>query len=378
MRMWLLLNFERSSLRKGGHGQVRESFKEVLKQIDSLRRKPVRLREKAITMAHGAGGKATHDLVSAVFLEAFRNPLLEKLEDQATFELNGTKLALTTDAFTVYPHFFLGGDIGCLSVHGTINDLATAGAKPLFIAAAFLLEEGFPIEDLKRIVASMAEASEKCNVQIVTGDTKTVQRGKGDGVYIVTTGIGIVEHSVNLSIANAQPGDKVILSGTIGEHGVAVMIARGNLELEAKIESDTAPLWDMVDRVLKVCTKVRCMRDPTRGGVATVLNEIAQASQVCIRIYDEAVPIRPEVRGACEILGIDPLYVANEGKMLFIVPHEETELVLATLKRHPLGKDAAIIGQVEEEPKGIVLLETGIGGARVLDMLTGDPLPRIC
>ncbi len=351
---------------------------DILQQIGRLKRKPARLRETTITMAHGAGGKATHDLVASIFLEAFRNPLLEKLEDQATFELNGVKMAITTDAFTVYPHFFPGGDIGCLSVHGTINDLATAGARPLFLAAAFVLEEGFPIEDLKRIVNSMAEAAERCGVQIVTGDTKTVQRGKGDGVYIVTTGIGIVEHPVNLSTASVRPGDKVILSGSIGEHGVAVMIARGSLELESDVESDTAPLWDMVDSVLKVCPLIRCMRDPTRGGVATVLNEIAQASQVCIRVFDEAIPIRPEVRGACEILGIDPLYVANEGKMLFVVPPEDAETVLTTLKQHPLGKDAAIIGQVEEEPAGMVLLETGIGGARVLDMLTGDPLPRIC
>lgn len=355
-----------------------EQFRDVLHRVERLRRKPVKLRETAITMAHGAGGKATHDLIAAVFLEAFKNPLLEKLDDQATFELNGVRLSVTTDAFTVHPIFFPGGDIGCLSVHGTINDLATAGARPLFLAAAFVLEEGFPIDDLKRIVNSMSEAAKRCGVQIVTGDTKTVQRGKGDGVYIVTTGIGVVEHPVNLSIVNACPGDKVILSGTIGEHGVAVMVARGNLELEVDIQSDTAPLWDMVDKVLRVCPTVRCMRDPTRGGVATVLNEIAQATQVCIRIFDEAIPVRSEVRGACEILGIDPLYVANEGKMVFVVPPEEADTVLETLKRHPLGKDAAIIGQVEEEPKGIVLLETGIGGARVLDMLMGDPLPRIC
>lgn len=355
-----------------------ERFRDVLHRVERLRRKPVKLRENAITMAHGAGGKATHDLVAAVFSEAFKNLLLEKLDDQATFELNGVRLSVTTDAFTVHPIFFPGGDIGCLSVHGTVNDLATAGARPLFLAAAFVLEEGFPIDDLKRIVNSMSEAAKRCGAQIVTGDTKTVQRGKGDGVYIVTTGIGVVEHPVNLSIANACPGDKVILSGTIGEHGVAVMVARGNLELEVDIQSDTAPLWDMVDKVLRACPKVCCMRDPTRGGVATVLNEIAQASQVCIRIFDEAIPVRPEVRGACEILGIDPLYVANEGKMVFVVPPEEADTVLETLKRHPLGKDAAIIGQVEKEPEGIVLLETGIGGARVLDMLTGDPLPRIC
>lgn len=329
-------------------------------------------------MAHGAGGKATHDLVAALFLEAFRNPLLEKLEDQATFELNGVRIAFTTDAFTVHPIFFPGGDIGCLSVHGTINDLATAGARPLFLAAAFVLEEGFPIDDLKRIVNSMAIAARRCGVQIVTGDTKTVQRGKGDGVYIVTTGIGVVEHPVNLSVANAAVGDKVILSGTVGEHGIAVMVARGNLEFEVDIKSDTAPLWDLVDSVLKVCPRVRCMRDPTRGGVATVLNEIAQASNVCIRVFDEAIPVRPEVRGACEILGIDPLYVANEGKMIFVVPSEDAETVLETLRKHPLGRDAAIIGQVEEKPEGTVLLETPLGGSRVLDMLMGDPLPRIC
>ncbi len=351
---------------------------DVLKQLEQLRRKPVRLRETSITMAHGAGGKATHDLVAVVFLEAFRNPLLEKLDDHAAFEVNGTRFAITTDAFTVHPLFFPGGDIGCLSVHGTINDLATAGARPLFLAAAFVLEEGLPIETLQRIVASMADAAQRCGVAIVTGDTKTVQRGKGDGVYIVTTGIGIIEHPVNLSSANARPGDKVLLSGPIGEHGVAVMIARGNLEFEANIRSDTAPLWDMVDQVLRVCPRVRCMRDPTRGGVATVLNEIAQASQVCIRVFDEAIPVRPEVRGACELLGIDPLYVANEGKMVFVVPPEDAELVLTTLRQHPLGREAAIIGQVEEEPTGLVLLETGLGGARVLDMLTGDPLPRIC
>ncbi|MCS7192828.1 MAG: hydrogenase expression/formation protein HypE [Armatimonadetes bacterium] len=357
---------------------MNDKFSDVLQQIESLKRKTPKLQEKAITMAHGAGGKATHDLIKSVFLEAFRNPMLEMLEDQATFEIKGTKFAFTTDAFTVYPHFFSGGDIGCLSVHGTINDLATAGARPLFLSAAFVLEEGFPIQDLKRIVTSMAIAARKCNVQIVTGDTKTVQRGKGDGVYIVTTGIGVVEHSLSLLTTNVRPGDKVILSGTIGEHGIAVMIARGNLELESEIESDTAPLWDMVDSVLKVCSKVRCMRDPTRGGVATVLNEIAQSSQVCIRVYDEAIPVRPEVRGACEILGIDPLYVANEGKMVFFVPPEDAELVLTTLRQNPLGKNAAVIGEVEEEPKGIVLLETGVGGSRVLDMLTGDPLPRIC
>ncbi len=351
---------------------------DVLQQLEQLKRKPSLLRDTAITMAHGAGGKATNDLIAALFLPAFRNPALEKLEDHATFEVNGTRFAFTTDAFTVHPLFFPGGDIGCLAVHGTINDLATAGARPLCLAAAFVLEEGLPIDTLQRIVASMATAAQRCGVPIVTGDTKTVQRGRGDGVYIVTTGLGIVEHPVNLSSANARPGDKVILSGSIGEHGVAVMLARGNLEFEADIQSDTAPLWDMVDRVLAVCPEVRCLRDPTRGGVATVLNEIAQASRVGIRVFDEKVPVRPEVRGACELLGIEPLYVANEGKMVFIVPPEKAELVLATLHEHPLGKDAAIIGQVEEEPAGMVLLETGLGGARVLDMLMGDPLPRIC
>jgi hydrogenase expression/formation protein HypE len=264
-------------------------------------------------------------------------------------------------------------------VHGTVNDLATAGARPLFLAAAFILEEGFPMDDLRRLVASMAEASRKVGAVIVTGDTKTVQRGKGDGVYIAMTGIGLVEHPHHLSIANARPGDKVVLvSGTIGEHGTAILLARGNLELEAEVRSDTAPLWDLVHQVLSACPSVRCLRDPTRGGVATVLNEIAQASQVGVRLFEEAIPVRPEVRGACELLGIDPLYVANEGKMVLVVAPEEAEKALAVLRGHPFGREAAIIGEVTDEPKGMVLLETSLGGTRVLDMLTGDPLPRIC
>lgn len=352
---------------------------ELLERIEKLRqRQKPRLQETTVTMVHGAGGKATHALIEALFLEAFRNPILERLEDQATFELDGRKWAITTDAFTVAPLFFPGGDIGCLAVHGTVNDLATAGARPLFLAAAFILEEGFPMDDLRRLVASMAEASRKVGAVIVTGDTKTVQRGKGDGVYITVTGIGLVEHPHHLSIANARPGDKVLVSGTIGEHGIAILLARGHLELEAEVRSDTAPLWDLVHQVLSACPSVRCLRDPTRGGVATVLNEIAQASQVGVRLFEEAIPVRPEVRGACELLGIDPLYVANEGKMVLVVAPEEAEEALAVLREHPLGREAAIIGEITDEPKGMVLLETSLGGTRVLDMLTGDPLPRIC
>lgn len=351
----------------------------ILERIEQLRRRKKRwLREKMVTMAHGAGGKATQALVETVFLEAFCNPFLEVLEDQATVELHGQRYAVTTDVFTVHPVFFPGGDIGCLAVHGTVNDLATAGARPLFLAAAFVLEEGFPIEDLRRITASMAEAVKKCQALIVTGDTKVVQRGKGDGVYVAMTGIGVLDHPHPLATTNVRPGDKVLLSGPIGEHGVAVMVARGNLELETKVESDTAPLWDLVDQVLKACPGVRCLRDPTRGGVATVLNEIAERAGVGIQIYDEAIPVRPEVQAACELLGIDPLYVANEGKMIIIVAPEEAQKALEIMLRHPLGRDAALIGEVKEEPKGMVLLQTRFGGTRVLDMLTGDPLPRIC
>jgi hydrogenase expression/formation protein HypE len=331
-----------------------------------------------VTMAHGAGGRATRDLVDAVFVEAFRNPWLDKLEDQATVAFAGRRLAITTDAFVVQPLFFPGGDLGSLAVHGTVNDLATAGARPLWLAAAFILEEGLPLADLRRIAGSMAAAAKACGAPVVTGDTKVVQRGRGDGLVAAVTGLGAVERDVDLSIHHARPGDRVVLSGPIGDHGVAVMLARGHLKLEAEIPSDSAPLWELVNGVLAACPAVRCFRDPTRGGAATVLNEIARASRVGIRIEEAAVPVRAEVRAACELLGIDPLYVANEGKMIAVAPAEGAEAVVAAMRRHPHGRDAAVIGRVEADPAGVVLLEPPFGGARLLDVLTGDPLPRIC
>jgi len=358
-------------------GNRRDTVPDILERIERARRRP-RLLEKAITMAHGAGGKATRALVDRVFLEALGNPVLDALEDAASLEVGGVRLALTTDAFTVHPPFFPGGDIGCLAVHGTVNDLASAGARPLYIAAAFVLEEGFPIEDLRRIVASMASAAREAGVQVVAGDTKVVQRGKGDGIYIAAAGIGIIERPIHLGADQVRPGDRILVSGPVGDHGVAVMVARGDLDLEIDLQSDTAPLWSLVERLLDAAPGVHCLRDATRGGVATVLNEIALAAQVGIRVWEARVPVRPEVRGACEILGIDPLYVANEGKLVAFVAPEDAPAALAAMREHPLGREAAEIGVVEAEPAGTVLLETEIGGVRVLDMLAGDPLPRIC
>jgi len=331
-----------------------------------------------VTLVHGAGGRASHELVASVFVEAFRNPMLERLEDHAVLDWGGRRLAVTTDAFIVQPIVFPGGDIGSLAVHGTVNDLATAGARPLGLAAAFILEEGFPIDDLRRVAASMADAASRAGAPVVTGDTKVVQRGKGDGVYVAVTGIGAVERPVAPSIHRARPGDRVLVSGTLGEHGVAVMLARGNLRLESDIRSDSAALWGLVEAVLDACPGVRAMRDPTRGGLATVLNEIAKASGVAIRIVESGLPVREDVRAACELLGIDPMYVANEGKMVFVVPPEGADAALAALRAHPLGRHAAMVGTVEPEPAGVVLAEGPAGGTRRVDLLTGDPLPRIC
>lgn len=355
----------------------RGTVRDVLERIERRRRRP-RLLETAVTMAHGAGGKATRALVDRVFLEALRNPVLEALEDAAALEVGGVRLAVTTDAFTVHPPFFPGGDIGRLAVHGTVNDLATAGARPLYMTAAFVLEEGFPVEDLRRIAASMAAAAREVGVQVAAGDTKVVQRGKGDGIYVAAAGIGVVGRALRLGADGVRPGDRVLVSGPVGDHGVAVMAARGDLDLEVDLQSDSAPLWDLVDRLLHAAPGVRCLRDATRGGVATVLNEIALAAEVGVRVREARVPVRPEVRGACEILGIDPLYVANEGKLVAFVAPEDAPAALAALRDHPLGREAAEIGVVEADPAGMVLLETEIGGVRVLDMLAGDPLPRIC
>jgi hydrogenase expression/formation protein HypE len=329
-------------------------------------------------LGHGSGGKLSAELLHDVFLPMLANPILNRLEDQASIEINGVRLAFTTDSFVVKPLFFPGGDIGSLSVHGTVNDLAVGGATPLFLSAAFILEEGFSMEELRRITASMAQAAERAGVVIVTGDTKVVENGSGDGVYINTTGIGLVRNGLNLSAGGARPGDAVILSGAIGDHGICILTRREGLELDTEIESDTAPLHSLVDSIFGVTTAVRCMRDPTRGGLASTLNEIAVQSRVGIRVEEPAILVRDTVRGACELLGLDPLYVANEGKLVAIVAAEAADAAVAAMRAHPLGRDAVIIGRVTEHDPGMVTMRTAFGTTRIVDMLAGDQLPRIC
>jgi hydrogenase expression/formation protein HypE len=351
---------------------------QVLDRIEKMRqRKPV-LREERITMAHGAGGKASRTLIDAVFLEAFRNPLLEPLEDQAVFTVNGSRLAVTTDSFVVSPLFFPGGDIGDLAVNGTVNDLAVSGARPLYLTAGFILEEGFPAADLKRIAASMARASAAAGVSIVAGDTKVVPRGKADGCFINTSGVGVIERDIAMGAATVEPGDAVLVSGPVGDHGIAIMLARGELDLVSDFASDTAPLWGLVDTVLAATPEVHAMRDATRGGVGTILNEVAESAGIAITVDETALPVRAEVRGACEILGIDPLYVACEGRLVAFVAGGAADKALAAMRSHALGRDSAIVGVVKPAPRGMVLLETQFGGSRIVDMLVGDPLPRIC
>ncbi len=347
-------------------------------KIEFVQTLPVRLKETQITLSHGSGGKATHRLVAGLFAKAFANPLLDKLDDGAVFQVDGAQLVMTTDSYVVSPIFFEGGDIGELAVNGTVNDLAMSGAEPLYLSAGFILEEGFPMVDLERIVESMAKAAARAGVSIVTGDTKVVNRGKADKIFINTAGVGVIRRDVNISAFNATPGDKIILSGYIGDHGITIMAARGDLEFEADFKSDTAALNDLVKVMFDASTDIHCLKDPTRGGIGTSLNEIAQAAGVTIAIKENTIPVRPEVRGACEILGIDPLYIANEGKLLAVVPPAAADAIVAAMRQHPLGKDARIIGEVWAEPKGLVFLQTEIGGNRVVDMLVGDPLPRIC
>jgi hydrogenase expression/formation protein HypE len=332
----------------------------------------------SVLLGHGSGGRLSAELLRNIFLPAFHNPLLARLEDQAVLEVGGVRLAFTTDSFVVKPLFFRGGDIGSLAVHGTVNDLAMGGARPVALSAAFILEEGFPLPELRRIAESMARAAAAAGVPIVTGDTKVVERGSGDGVYINTAGIGIVPGGVNLSAANARPGDAVLLSGAIGDHGIAILSAREGLELDGAIASDSAPLHGLVEAMLAVTSQVRAMRDPTRGGVASALNEIAAQSHVGITLREEAIPVHAGVRGACEILGLDPLYVANEGKLIAIVPPEHAAELLDAVRRHPLSTEAAIIGTVTERDPGMVTMRTAFGTTRIVDMLAGDQLPRIC
>ncbi len=333
---------------------------------------------KNILLGHGSGGKLSADLIKKIFLSQFENPYLDPLNDGAVFEVSGTRFAFTTDSYVVNPIFFPGGDIGRLAVNGTVNDLAVSGAQPLYISAAFILEEGFSIEDLWRVVTSMKSACEAAGVLLVTGDTKVVDKGKGDKIYINTSGVGIVQKDIELSADRARPGDKVILSGAIGVHGIAIMSMREGLEFETQIMSDTVPLTSLVMDMLSVSTRIKCMRDPTRGGVASTLNEFASGSHVGIRIEENKIPITREVKGACETLGLDPLYVANEGKLIAIVDREDAQSIVEKMKANSLGKEASIIGEVIGDHPGMVLMKTRIGGTRVVDMLAGEQLPRIC
>ncbi len=340
--------------------------------------------EDAVLLSHGSGGRRTADLIERMFLPAFDNAALAALEDQATLAwpepatAAAPRLAFTTDAFVVRPIFFPGGDIGRLAVHGTVNDLAVGGAVPQYLSAAFILEEGLPMHDLARVVASMRQACHEAGVTLVTGDTKVVDRGKGDQVFITTSGVGLVPAGRSLSMRHVRPGDRVLVSGTIGDHGVAIMSVREGLEFETVLESDTASLAGLTQAMLDACPTIRWMRDPTRGGVSSALNELATATQVGVRLAEAAIPLRAEVQAACEMLGLDPLYVANEGKLVAVVPSEDAERLLDAMRRHPLGRNAAIVGDIVHDHPGMVTMTTRIGGQRVVALLLGEQLPRIC
>jgi hydrogenase expression/formation protein HypE len=331
-----------------------------------------------IVLAHGSGGKLSQQLIREMVLPQFRNEWLDLQHDGAVLSLNGTRLAFSTDSYVVSPIFFPGGDIGQLAIHGTVNDLAMCGARPLYLSAGFILEEGFPMQDLWKVVLSMREAAATTGVALVTGDTKVVDRGKADKIFINTSGIGVVPEGVNVHPGRARPGDKIIVSGEIATHGIAVMSVREGLEFETEISSDTAPLNGLVSALLAAVLDIHVLRDPTRGGITSALSEIAQNARVGIHLDEARIPISEEVKGACEILGLDPLYVANEGKLLAIVSAEEAGPALAAMRAHSLGGKAAVIGSVTDEHPGFVTMKTRIGGTRVVEMLSGEQLPRIC
>jgi hydrogenase expression/formation protein HypE len=334
-----------------------------------------------IVMGHGAGGRMMNDLIRHLFAVDFHNDLLAQLGDSTALELSAfrdQRLAFSTDSFVVSPLFFPGGDIGELAVNGTVNDLAMSGAQPLFLSAGFILEEGLEMETLARISASMARACKKAGVQIAAGDTKVVEKGHGDGVYINTTGIGVIPAGVDIAPTNAQPGDLILVSGTLGDHGIAIMSVREGLGFESQIRSDTAPLHGLVAEMLAVSKEIHCLRDATRGGLSAVLNELAVASNLGIEFEEQKVPVHPAVNAACEMLGLDPFYIANEGKLVAILPAKHAEQILAAMKNNEYGKEAAIIGRVTEEHPGLVVARTAIGGSRVVDLPAGELLPRIC
>lgn len=341
------------------------------------------LRETHINMSHGSGGKMMRDLIEDVFVGAFDNPLLASLEDQAVIPLaelarHGDRLAFTTDSYVVHPLFFPGGDIGTLAVAGTVNDLAVSGARPLFLSCSMVIEEGLPVELLRRIVASMQSTAKAAGVMIVTGDTKVVERGAADKLFINTAGIGVVRTGVNIRATRAQIGDAIIVSGYLGDHGAAILAARNELALETSVASDCQPLNGLIDAMLEACPAIRSLRDATRGGVATVLNEFAQSAGLAMRVREAPLPVREEVKGACEILGLDPLYLANEGKLVAVVPRTAANAVLDAMRAHPAGARAEIIGEVAAQPAGMVVMETAFGGTRIVDRLAGEQLPRIC
>ena len=355
----------------------------LFQKMEQVRRRQGKVRDTHISLAHGSGGKAMRDLIDDIFVSNFDNPILSQLEDQASFNLaplleQGDRLAFTTDSYVVDPLFFPGSDIGELAINGTVNDLAVSGAKPLYLTCSVILEEGLPVETLRRVADSMKAAAKKAGIQIVTGDTKVVHHGAADKLFINTAGIGIIPRGVNISAHNIKPGDAVIVNGELGNHGAAILIARGELALETNIESDCQSLHSLVETILHACPKIHAMRDATRGGLATVLNEFALSCNVGIRLYEESIPVREEVNGVCEILGLDPLYLANEGKLVVVVSKDNADKILSAMKSHPAGKDACIIGEVITSPPGIVLLQTVFGAERIVDMLVGDQLPRIC
>jgi len=340
--------------------------------------RPVDFKHGRVDMTHGGGGRAMAQLIDELFRREFDNEWLRQRNDQAAFDVSAGRMVMATDSHVVSPLFFPGGDIGCLSVHGTINDVAMSGAAPLYLAAGFVLEEGFPLTDLKRIVASMAAASREARVPVVTGDTKVVERGKGDGVFITTTGVGIVPAGIRISGDRARPGDRILVNGTIGDHGIAIMSLRENLTFETTIKSDTAALHGLVAAMIAAVPGIHCLRDPTRGGLATTLNELALQSGCGMVILEKRIPVAREVNAACEFLGLDPLYVANEGKLVAIAAAADADRLLAAMRAHPLGRNATIIGEVIADPHHFVQMDTSFGGRRIVDWLTGEQLPRIC
>jgi len=336
------------------------------------------MKSDKILLDHGSGGKISHRLTTDVLLPVFDNPILAELNDGAIFELNGMRLAFSTDSYTVDPIFFPGGNIGDLAINGTVNDIAMCGAQPLYLSVGLIIEEGFPVADLTAIVGEMGKAAERARITVVTGDTKVVPRGAVDKIFINTSGLGLIPPEVNIASHRARPGDRIILSGTIADHGITILTQREGLSFETGLTSDTAPLSEMVRQMLSASSNVHVLRDPTRGGVGTALNEIAEKSRIGIKIFEEQIPLKKEVAAACELLGFDPLYLANEGKLLAFVAAQDSEATLAAVRSDPFGKDAAVIGEVVEDHTGQVVLETRIGGSRIVDMLAGEQLPRIC